>query len=267
MMSNGPALCCHLQDSLVATSYKSIATGIWPVFYASLSFSLAFSRDSGTLSGSVIEGDTFLKLNIMALLAIFAVLLCAPAIRSAADPPAQSQATNPLNLSDAQKAKMQARYQKMQADMQALQGNKAMTMPQKRATFQQMQKAYAADMMAVLTPSQRVQAKSLELAQAKARAIAMARVAKIRSIQTQLQSTLSAAQKTKIQSIMTTNNQTMQSIMGNKMASDAQKRTDLLTAQHQAEHAVMAVLTPTQQTEFQEIENLMPSMAPPPGSQ
>jgi hypothetical protein len=207
-----------------------------------------------------------LKLNIIAILAISAALLWATAQKSAvAQQPPQGQLSNPLNLTPSETTKMRARFLKMQSDVQALQANTLMTDPQKKAQLLVLEKAYSNDMMAMLTPTQRARANVLQAQREQAQSVAMARVAKIRSIQSKLQSTMTADQKSKIQAIAANNSQRMQAILGDKTATDTQKRTDLSAAQHAAEKQIMAVLTPAQQVQFQKMEALMPTMAPPPG--
>jgi hypothetical protein len=207
-----------------------------------------------------------LKLNIIAILAISAALLWATAQKSAvAQQPPQGQLSNPLNLTPSETTKMRARFLKMQSDVQALQANTLMTDPQKKAQLLVLEKAYSNDMMAMLTPAQRARANVLQAQREQAQSVAMARVAKIRSIQSKLQSTMTADQKSKIQAIAANNSQRMQAILGDKTATDTQKRTDLSAAQHAAEKQIMAVLTPAQQVQFQKMEALMPTMAPPPG--
>jgi uncharacterized protein YihD (DUF1040 family) len=206
-----------------------------------------------------------LKRKVAAILAVTAIALGAYPIASKAAGPAPApqasgrQDPNWLHLTPAQQNKMKARQQRMNAAMQSLINDKKMTNAQKSAKAQTLQKAYEADMMAMLTPAQKVLVNKQKAAFLKRKKFADARMKQIMDVQAKLLKSLTPSQQKQITAIRTADMKVFQSIQSDTKMSESDKQNKVEDLNKDERTKINAILTPTQRSDFQHLQDLMPA--------
>ncbi|BDI32861.1 hypothetical protein CCAX7_49120 [Capsulimonas corticalis] len=182
----------------------------------------------------------------------------APAATHAATPPPIIQQSNAgPQLDSAQKAKADARRAKMQADLQAL-NTSPLTPAQKQAKFLKLKTAYEADMLAILTPSQRkvflaARAKA-QADDAKKRAIFQTRMIESQKIGKQINDSMTADQKKQLLTIKNDTGAQAKKIYDDKTSAPEAKKAQMDALEKGYEGKVMAIMTPAQQKLFQKLQ-------------
>lgn len=200
-----------------------------------------------------------LLLLSLALL-LLSLALSAPVARAQTAPPAQKQP----ELSAAQKSKMEARSAKMRQSVEALKADKSLTDTQKQQKFGAMNKQFQADMLAILTATQRTQLKQQAAAAQKSQqAFTKAHQTEIATVQTtakRLDASLTASQKQQMQAIQQQTVTERQKVIADTSLSDAAKRQRLETLSKEAQDKVMTLMTPTQKADMTKILTIQKSL-------
>jgi hypothetical protein len=186
---------------------------------------------------------------------------------SIAAPPPSAQGgghsdPNYLHLTPDQQKKMQVRQKQMSTDWNALVQDKTMTDQQKQAKAQELQKSYQTDMLAMLTPAQRVLVDKQRADAMKRKAFADARMKQIVDVQTKLLKSLNPTQSKQITAIRDADFKIFQSIQGDKSLSESAKQSKVADLTKGENVKINAILNPTQRANFQKLQDLLPV---PPG--
>jgi len=206
------------------------------------------------------------KLRIIAILALSAMALGgAPSASFAAPsaPPAQGGAQrdpNWLHLTPDQQKKMQARQKQMSTDWNALVQSKSMTDTQKQAKAEELQKAYQADMLAMLTPDQRVLVDKQKADAMKRKAFADARMKQIVDVQAKLLKSLNPSQSKQITALRDADFKVFKSIEDDKALSEGAKQSKIASLTKDENAKINAILNPAQRVQFQKLQDLLPGI-------
>ena len=182
--------------------------------------------------------------------------------------PAPSAATagrpdpNWLHLTPDQQKKMQVRQKQMSDDWQKLVGDKKMTDAQKQAKAQQLQAAYQADMLAMLTPAQKVLVDKQKQVMIKRKAAADARMKQIMTVEAHLMKSLSPTQQKAVDKIRDDDMKTAKSVEDDKSLSENAKQARLGDLTRDENKKINAVLNPAQRADFQKLQDLIPAPRP-----
>lgn len=149
---------------------------------------------------------------------------------------------------------------KFNDDMAALRANKSLTPAQKQSKAQAMGKAHDADMLAILTPAQRVEVKSERDTQAAFMKAHSAEIAEGKALADKLSKSMTPAQKAKINAIRDQFGKTAspraQKIMADKSLSQQAKQQKMIKLEHEIDPQIVAVMTPSQKADYQKMQHL-----------